>query len=99
MGGVCIRVEKTNADAAHTVLDQFTHLRKRCGVVEWFEFRAIEAQPPRHLADKVERDQALRLYPEERVAISVGHRLARDFKHVTEAARHKQAEPGEFVLE
>jgi hypothetical protein len=47
----------------------------------------------------MERHQALRLHPEEGVAVSVRDRLARNLNHVAEAAGHEQPEAGELVLQ
>ena len=99
VGRVGVGVEEADAEAADAVLDQLADRGKRCRLVDRLDLAAVEAEPPGNLANEMKRHQPLRLHPEERVAVTVRHRLARDLDHVAEAARHQKAEPGELVLE
>ena len=92
-------MEQADGNARHAevdeVFDRFDHAR----LVERLDHLAVESQAFRDLGHEVERDEARRLDPEERVAVAVGHRLAGNLDDVPETGSHEKPESLETVLE
>ena len=68
-------------------------------LVERPELRAAEVEPPADLAHELHRHDALGLHPEVRVAVALGHRLARDLEEMPEALGDDEAERLDLALE
>ena len=96
---VGVGVDQADGDAADPVLDQLADCLEGRFLVDRLDLGTVIAEPAGHFADEMKRHQPLRLHPEERVAVAVGHRLAGDLDHVAEAAGDDQAEAVELVLE
>ena len=72
--------------------------RTEC-LVERPEFFAEEIITAAGLAHVAQRDKALGLHPEIRIAIALRHRLTRDFENMAEAFGDDQAEAGDLTLQ
>ena len=95
--GVGVQQANRNSRDAevHKVLHRLDHTR----LVQGFEHRSVVAQTLPDFAHEMQGNEARRFDPEERIAVAVGNRLARDLDDVAEPRGHEQAEALEAVLQ
>ena len=67
--------------------------------IERPQFPPEKIQPATDLTDKAQRHDALRLHPEIRIAVTLRHRLPRDFQNMPEAVGDDQAEACDLALQ
>ncbi len=94
-----IRVDEANADGADAPLAEEARREPGAPLVERRELRTAEVEPAADLAHELDRDDALGLHPEVRVAVALGHRLARDLEEVPEACGDDEAERVDLALQ
>ena len=99
MGIVGIGVQQADGDAAHALPGQRAGGLQQPLLVERLQLLSVVGHAALDLAHQVEGDEPGRLHPEEGIAVTVGHRLARDLDDVAEALGHDQPEAVELVLQ
>ena len=96
---VGVGVEQADGQAVDPERHQLVGRGHDAVFVERDQLRAVMAHPSGRLPHQVQRHQAPRLHPEERVAVAVGNRLAGDLDQVPETLGDQKAETLELVLQ
>ena len=94
-----IRMDQTNADRVDAGLAEKARRGAHAVFVERAQLFAQEVQPAADLADVTQRHDAVGLHPEIRIAVALGHRLARDLENVPEPFGDDQPETRDLALQ
>ena len=94
-----VGMQQTDTDRLDALLAKEPRRGARASFVERAQLAAEEIEPAADLAHVAQRHDALRLHPEIRIAVALGHRLAGDFQDVAEAFGDDEAEPGDLSLQ
>ena len=99
MGWVGVGMQQTDADGIDARFAKEPRRGADALLVERPQLFAEEVEAAACLPHIAQRDDALRLHPEIRIAVALGHRLAGDFQDMTKAVGDDQAKSGNLALQ
>ena len=94
-----VRMQEADAERRNAGVAEEARGGANAVLVERAQLLAEEIKSPVDFADVAQRHDALRLHPEIRIAVALGHGLPSDLQNMAEALRDDEAEAGDLALQ